>query len=174
MVAFSADKRTFFRKMAKGGGDLIRPPWSVEEYLFVELCRNCNACVEACPETIIQFDSRKQPFLNFHSGECTFCADCVTVCDTGALHKTHPDAQPWDTSVSLKQGCLSEQNTLCRSCGEVCQYDALHFPRNMTAITKPEIDTEQCIGCGACVSICPTEALDVQYHYSNKSIKNYA
>jgi len=163
MVAFSANKRALFRKLSTNADDVIRPPWSVDEYLFVEICRNCNACQDACPESIIQFDSRNQPFVNFHQGECSFCADCVSVCENAALLKVNEDALPWTAKVVLKNGCLSEQNTLCRSCGDVCDHDALHFPLSVRGIVSPEINKAKCNGCGACISICPTRALEICY-----------
>ena len=163
MVAFSAEKRSLFRRFSANPGEFIRPPWSVDEYLFVENCQNCNACSETCPENIIQLDSRKQPILNFHNGECTFCADCVSVCENGALLKTTDDALPWNAVVMLNHGCLSEQKTLCRSCGEVCEHEALRFPLSVGGIVSPEINQEECNGCGACIAICPTRALEIRY-----------
>jgi len=163
MVAFNANKRAFFRKLASQNRNSIRPPWSVDEYQFVEACRDCSACLEICPESIIEFDSRMQPRINFHKGECIFCADCVSVCQSGALQKTTEDAWPWIASVTLIKACLAEQNTLCRSCGEVCEHEALGFPLRAGGIARPEINHEKCSGCGACVAICPTRALEIAY-----------
>jgi len=63
----------------------------------------------------------------------------------------------------LNQGCLSEKNTLCRSCGEVCEHEALRFPLSVRGIVSPEINLEKCNGCGACIAICPTRALEIRY-----------
>ncbi|MCP4271503.1 MAG: ferredoxin-type protein NapF [Gammaproteobacteria bacterium] len=163
MVAFSAEKRSLFRRFSARSGDNIRPPWSVDEYQFVESCQDCKACSETCPENIIQLDSRQQPVLNFHKGECTFCADCISVCEKGALYKATDDALPWNAIVMLNRGCLSEQNTLCRSCGEVCEHEVLRFPLSAGGIVSPEINEEKCNGCGACIAICPTRALEIRY-----------
>jgi len=119
MVAFSANKRALFRKLSTNADDVIRPPWSVDEYLFVEICRNCNACQDACPESIIQFDSRNQPFVNFHQGECSFCADCVSVCENAALLKVNEDALPWTAKVVLKM-VVCQNKTHCA--GVVAMY----------------------------------------------------
>ena len=161
MTGFNANKGRLFRRISIAH-EFLRPPWAIDEYDFVELCKNCSACSTACPESIIDFDSRNQPIINFNKGECTFCTDCVSVCETGALSKFITD-NPWSAKVMLGNGCLAEQKTMCRSCGEVCEHRAIHFPLSASGIISPEIDTEKCTGCGACVSICPTQALNVYY-----------
>ncbi len=163
MTGFSANKRALFRRFITENRRCLRPPWAVDEYNFAEQCRNCKACIEACPESIIQPDNNRQPFINFQKGECTFCGDCRAVCETGALSKINLDEQPWDAKVIVGSGCLSEKNTLCRSCGEACEHQALYFPLSIQGIVRPEINRDRCNGCGACIAMCPTEALEVCY-----------
>jgi len=163
MTGFNANKRALFRRFTTNSPEFLRPPWAVEEYDFVDTCRDCKACAIACPESIIDFDSRNQPIINFQKGECTFCAECLSVCASGALSKQSSEQQPWNAKVQLNPGCLSEKNTLCRSCGEVCEYRAIHFPLSVQGIVSPVINSEKCNGCGACVAICPTQALQVHY-----------
>ena len=163
MAAFSTSKRALFKRITTGSYEFLRPPWALDEYNFVDICRNCKACLEACPESIIQLDSRNQPIINFQKGECTFCSDCLTVCESGALAKVPNKALPWDAKVDLKKGCLAEQNILCRSCGEICEHRAIHFPISAKGIVNPEINREKCNGCGACIAKCPTQVLIVRY-----------
>ena len=163
MTGFSTSKRKLFRRFTSGAPEFLRPPWAVDEYQFVDICRDCKACVEACAESIIQLDNRNQPVINFQKGECIFCSDCVSACETGALSKISIDQLPWNAKVVLGQGCLSEKKTLCRSCGEVCEHQALHFPLSVQGIVSPQINNEKCNGCGACIAICPTQALNVCY-----------
>jgi len=163
MTAFSASKRALFRGRIARNSDYLRPPWAIDEYHFVDSCQDCTACLKACTENIIQLDSRQQPIINFQQGECTFCGDCLSACETGALLKTSESQQPWTATVVLGPDCLSEQKTLCRSCGEVCEHRAIHFPLSVQGIVSPEINTEKCNGCGACIAICPTQALNVYY-----------
>jgi len=85
------------------------------------------------------------------------------VCEVGALSRESVDEPAWLAKVMLSSGCLAEKKTLCRSCGEVCEYRAIHFPLSVQGIVSPQISREKCNGCGACVAICPTQALDVRY-----------
>jgi len=163
MTGFSASKRALFRRITTRNPEYLRPPWAVDEYTFVDICRDCASCIESCSESIIQLDQRNQPFINFNNGECTFCGDCVSVCKTGALSRSLIDEQPWNAKVILGKGCLSENKTLCRSCGEVCEHGAIHFPLSIEGIVSPEINSKKCNGCGACIAICPGHALNVCY-----------
>lgn len=163
MTGFNANKRALFRRFSTINPNFLRPPWSIEEYDFVNICSNCTSCSNACPEFIIELDSRNQPIINFNKGECTFCGDCLTACESGALSKKFSDQQPWNAKVVLSSSCLAEQQTLCRSCGEVCEYRAIHFPLSVQGIVSPEINNEKCNGCGACIAICPTQALEIRY-----------
>jgi len=162
MVTFNTSKRVLFNRIINRNPEYIRPPWAIDEYDFVDICRNCKACLEVCPESIIELDSRNQPIINFQKGECTFCSDCVSVCESGALSKLSNQALPWYAKVELSEGCLAVKDILCRSCGEVCEHRAIHFPLTAKGIVSPEINREKCNGCGACIAICPTQALIVR------------
>lgn len=43
----------------------IRPPWSVNDVLFREICNLCDDCTDACPEFIIRRDDNGFPSVNF-------------------------------------------------------------------------------------------------------------
>lgn len=50
-------------------------------YVIPELCDLCEACVSACPESVMYV----RPELAGHSWKCDLCGDCVSVCGTSAL-----------------------------------------------------------------------------------------
>ena len=162
MTTFNTNKRALFRRLISRP-DQMRPPWSINEYNFVEYCIDCNDCISACPESILVIDKNKQPMVNFQLGECTFCGDCVDACQTGALRRDASNDLPWNAKVVLNDGCLADKMIMCRSCGEVCEHDAIQFPPSINGIIAPEINRDSCTGCGACVSICPTDVLNVCY-----------
>ena len=161
MANFSDNKRALFRRLANKECNVLRPPWAIEEYDFVDSCTSCEACFNACTQKVIQLDSRKQPYIDFDKSECTFCGDCVNACESGALNFSK--SPPWNAIASINHHCLAEQQTYCRSCGEVCETEAISFRPFSRAISKPEIKTDNCNGCGACVSICPVQAIQVSY-----------
>ncbi len=52
----------------------------------------------------------------------------------------------------------------CRRCVEACQYGAMRMEGKLARVAA-----ERCIGCGLCVSVCPTRALS-QVYYAHKGV----
>ncbi len=140
----------------------IRPPWSLPEDQFVMHCTQCGDCIDACPENILLHGNLSHyPKVDFLLGECTFCRSCVDVCPTQALDKNQ--SQPWQIKVTISEACLAIKNIVCVTCGEQCEARAIRFIAIAGRIPLPEINMDFCTGCGACVSPCPTQALEVMY-----------
>ncbi len=138
---------------------VIRPPWSVSEESFTDLCNRCGACIDACPEKIIASGSGKFPMVDFQKGECSFCQECVKACQYHAF--TALSEKPWDIKAEIKDHCLSKIGVVCQSCSEVCDNNAIHFSLQMGGVPDISLDSAQCNGCGACVSICPKSAIKI-------------
>ncbi|MCG8360285.1 MAG: 4Fe-4S binding protein, partial [Kiloniellales bacterium] len=68
-------------------------------------CTRCEACVSACPESVIGQDSQGFPRLDFSSGECTFCGECVSACEPEALSLNR--ARPWCAHAEIQTSCLA-------------------------------------------------------------------
>lgn len=49
---------------------------------------------------------------------------------------------------------VRHRNATCHACQQVCAHDAITIERNVLSL-----DHHLCTGCGACTSVCPTEAL---------------
>ncbi len=160
MIHYNPQKRQLFRSLANIEETFVRPPWAVSEYKFVSKCTSCNKCLDVCNESIIVLDSRLQPVIDFEKGECTFCGDCADVCESGAIDPLL-NSLPWSHKVGFSDKCLSDNNSYCRSCGEVCGQEAIFFKLESGAIARPQLDLNLCNGCGACVSICPTKAIEI-------------
>lgn len=94
------------------------------------------------------------------SGACTFCGECATACQPGALRRNE-DAAPWRIKARMGASCLAQQNVVCRGCGDACDAGAIRFRPRLGGAALPEIDAGNCTGCGACMSVCPTKALNV-------------
>lgn len=137
-----------------------RPPWSCDDPIFTAHCTQCGDCLHACETGIIVRDEAGFPRVDFRHGECTFCQACVAVCDAPVFHD--PEANlPWTQVAHIGPACLGPQGIHCRSCGESCEAGAIHFAFNAQRVPEPEIDTQACTGCGACVAVCPTQAITV-------------
>lgn len=149
----------------------LRPPWAVPEPLFLQLCTRCGKCQEACETRIILQGAGGYPEVDFSRGECTFCQACVDSCPEDALEvigtnqgvvaDKRQSPVPWNNIAAIGEECLGFQGVYCKSCGEVCEMEAIRFAFNSGRIPVPSVDSDACNGCGACVSVCPLEVIKV-------------
>lgn len=146
----------------KGLHRSIRPPWAVDEALFIDRCTRCGECIAVCPYNIIREGRGKFPLVDFSLHGCDFCRRCVDICGTKALCRD-PDveAAPWSLKATILPACLSLNAVICRSCGEVCEERAISFRLEPGGIARPDIDTESCTGCGECFAVCPVKAVEI-------------
>ncbi|UYG03424.1 ferredoxin-type protein NapF [Halomonas sp. LR3S48] len=138
----------------------LRPPWAREEPEFLANCSQCGDCLQACETDIIVSDAAGFPQVDFQLGECTFCRACVEACEEDVFRDPEREP-PWRHVAAIGSACLGPQGVYCRSCGESCEAGAIHFAFNARRVPEPTIDSAACNGCGACVSVCPTQAVAV-------------
>lgn len=161
-MAHSINRRQFLRGDLSAKRTPIRPPWALPEVAFIAACTRCGACAPACPEQVIAIGSGAYPQLDFSHDGCSFCAACVGVCTTGALRRDTDTQTPWANKVELTPGCLTLSGIVCRSCGEHCDAGAIHFQLPRGGVAYPRIDAVACTGCGACIGVCPAQALTLR------------
>lgn len=137
----------------------VRPPWALDEAAFAALCDGCGRCAKACPEGIIVRGRGGLPQIDFTRGGCTFCGECLQVCEPGALADRGQAA--WRNKASITSRCFSWQGVVCRLCEEQCEQRAIRFRPALGGYSLPEVDAEACDGCGACVTACPSGAVEV-------------
>lgn len=145
-----------------------RPPWALQEPVFVDQCTRCHECIAACEEDIIFIGDGGFPEVDFNRGECTFCEACLDTCTPSALYKqesTHTEQQAFYFDIKIDESCLAKQKTHCQSCKDVCEPGAISmpWPKNVSsgAIQTPKISIEDCTSCGACISTCPTQSISI-------------
>ncbi len=151
------NRAQFLRGDLSGKQVPIRPPWALPEARFAELCSGCGECLDACPDGIIVAGRGKLPQVNFKLGECDFCGECVEACRIGALDREQ--SEPWDIRAEIQGNCLSLNAIVCRSCGDACEPRAIGFRIEPGGVSRPELTTESCTGCGACLAVCPVDAV---------------
>lgn len=138
---------------------VLRPPTALFETAFRAACDGCLACVTACPTKIIRLDPERRPVLQFTHGECEFCGDCADACPTGALARE--GARPWTVKAEIGGKCLAIGGVHCRSCGDACPTSAIRFAPRADGRFLPILAQGTCTGCGACFSVCPSDAIDI-------------
>ena len=161
-------------QLLRGGFDegleTIRPPWAIAEKQFIQSCTRCVQCITTCPTKILERGRGGFPVVTLHKGECEVCGDCVTACETKSLLKTTESSTPWNIKVTISNKCIAFQGVVCRSCGEFCDEQAIRFRPAIGGVSKPETDYELCTGCGACVAVCPSEAITITAKAINEQI----
>ncbi|WP_170763915.1 ferredoxin-type protein NapF [Ruegeria lacuscaerulensis] len=136
---------------------IVRPPGSVVPG-FADLCTKCGDCVEACPESVIVIGSDGFPVLHAVEGPCTFCGDCAQACPTDALQIERLADWPWRATLQTAS-CLSMNGVSCRVCQDNCEQNAISFRLQPGGNAEPSLDANACTGCGACVALCPVDAV---------------
>jgi ferredoxin-type protein NapF len=136
----------------------VRPPWSREASVVAQ-CTGCGDCAAACPEEIIRLDDRSRPVVAFAHGECTFCGACAEACAVPVF--TAREARAFAHRVRIEAGCLAVRDVVCQACGDACPEAAIRFRARLGGPPRPEVLGDRCTGCGACVGICPVDAVAV-------------
>lgn len=146
----------------------VYPPGALPSGEFEAACLRCARCVEVCDQQALDSGIDGLPRINGINGYCDFCMDCVEACPTTALSPVSVE-QPVIGVVSINQNrCLAWQWPSCRLCYERCMelYEAIHLDDDW----RPMIDMERCVGCGACVEVCPVSMVNGENKLHGKAI----
>lgn len=78
----------------------------------------------------------------------------------------HASPGPGDAAAAGKApriaaACLAYANSVCRTCGDVCEAGAIRFRPRIGGAALPEVDDGKCTGCGDCAAACPASAIAV-------------
>ncbi len=149
-------------------------------------CTGCQLCVVNCPNDVLRpsRDLKRwmQPELTFENGRCRpECTTCSSLCPTGAIR---PIRRVEKSSIQIGHAvwnqalCLPAQGGIaCGNCARHCPAVAiLMAPLDAADASSPKIpmvDTERCIGCGACEYLCPVRpvsAIHVEGHEVHRAI----
>lgn len=153
-----------------------KPAGSLSVKNFSDHCTACQLCVSACPNQVLRpstdIEHLMQPEMSFERGYCRpECVKCSEVCPAGAI-KPISTAEKSSVSVGyavwLKDNCVvNTDNVNCGNCARHCPVGAIQMiakdPNDRYSLKIPAINTERCIGCGACENLCPARPLSAIY-----------
>ena len=154
----------------------ITPPGSLSARNMSAHCTACQLCVSACPNQVLRPSTKlmnlMQPEMSYERGCCRpECNDCSQVCPTGAIRPiTVADKSSTQIghAVWVKANCVPLADGVeCGNCARHCPTGAiqmiLSIPDQTDSSKIPAINTERCIGCGACENLCPARPFSAIY-----------
>ncbi|MCW3785333.1 4Fe-4S binding protein [Plebeiibacterium sediminum] len=154
----------------------ITPPGSGSSKHFTQHCTSCSLCVSACPNGVLRPSSDlktfMQPVMTYERGFCRpECTSCSEVCPTGAINlitKEDKSSTQIGYAVWIKDNCVVLTDDVdCGNCADHCPTGAIEMipsdANNEKSRKIPAVNTERCIGCGACEYLCPSRPLSAIY-----------
>lgn len=154
----------------------IVPPGSQSLRNVAQHCTACQLCVSACPNQVLRpsdsLTKFMQPEMSYERGYCrTECTKCSEVCPTGSIRSittAEKSAIQIGHAVWIRQNCVViNDEVACKNCERHCPAGAIQLvPQNADdpdSLNIPAIDTERCIGCGACENLCPARPFSAIY-----------
>lgn len=159
----------------------VRPPGSVPEQEFLEMCIRCGECFKACPNNVLQPEGFQQgleglwsPMVVADWAGCeSSCNACGQVCPTGAIR-----ALPLEEKKVARMGLAIVNETTCLPfagieecdlCVQECNaagYHAIEYQQVLTEVddngvpiegtgySAPVVLADKCVGCGLCQTRC--------------------
>ncbi|MBI1310506.1 4Fe-4S binding protein [bacterium] len=179
LLASTATK-AFGAKLAAAGPRPIRPPGSVPEPQFLQMCIRCGECFQSCPSDVLQplgFQQGLEGLWTPHviadwAGCASSCNACGQVCPTGAIRALSLEEKQHariGLAIINEGTCLPFHGEACQLCVDECAaagYDALEFvqvgtevdaagqPIEGTGTLAPLLLPDKCVGCGLCQTRC--------------------
>ena len=143
-------------------------------------CTACQLCVSVCPNQVLRPSSDlatlMQPEMSYERGYCRpECTRCADVCPSDAIRPITIEEKSSiqiGHAVWVKENCVVlTDNVECGNCARHCPSGAiLMVPIDVNDETSrkiPVVNTERCIGCGACENLCPARPFSAIYVEGN-------
>ena len=154
----------------------LTPPGSLSAKNLAQHCTACQLCVSVCPNQVLRPSSDlsnfMQPETSYERGYCRpECTKCSEVCPTGAIK---PITKEEKASIQIGHAVWIAENCIVNTDGQKCGNYARHCPTgaiqmvpkdssDKKSLQIPIVNTERCIGCGACENLCPSRPFSAIY-----------
>ena len=171
----------------------IVPPGAMSLKNFYRHCTACQLCVSVCPNHVLRpsagLDTIMQPEMSYERGYCRpECTKCSDVCPAGAILPVSAEEKSSiqiGHAVWIKSNCIPVTDGVkCGNCARHCPTGAIQMVpfrgrhryrgghiedagNDRPEVFIPVINTERCIGCGACENLCPARPFTAIYVEGN-------
>ena len=173
-------------KVAPKRATHIVPPGAFSAHHFARHCTSCQLCVSACPNGVLMpsgdFERLMQPEMSYERGYCrTECTRCADVCPTDAIRPITVEEKSSTRighAVWVKKNCIPLTDGVeCGNCARHCPSGAIQMvpmdANDEESLKIPVVNTERCIGCGACEHLCPARPFSAIYVEGHERHSNY-
>lgn len=157
-------------------GTPIVPAGALSANNFSRHCTACQLCVSACPNNVLcpstDLESLMQPEMSYERGYCRpECTRCSEVCPAGAIKPITAEEKSSiriGHAVWVKKNCIPLTDGVeCGNCARHCPSGAIQMVVSDAdvpdSVKIPVVNTERCIGCGACENLCPARPFSAIY-----------
>lgn len=154
----------------------IVPPGAQGLRNMASHCTACQLCVSACPNGVLRpsakLETLMQPESSYERGYCRpECTKCSEVCPAGAIRRISVEEK---SSTQIGHAVWVRENCVPLTDGVDCGNCARHCPAGAITMVSsndydpeapkiPVVNTERCIGCGACENLCPARPFSAIY-----------
>ena len=173
-------------KVAPNRATPVLPPGSLSAHHLARHCTSCQLCISACPNGVLRpsasLDTFMQPEMSFERRYCrTECTRCADVCPTDAIKPITVEEKSSTRighAVWVKKNCIPLTDGMsCGNCARHCPTGAIQMVpmdnNDEESLKIPVVNTERCIGCGACEHLCPARPYSAIYVEGHERHSNY-
>lgn len=168
------------KKIPKRNSPIV-PAGAISIKHLSQHCTTCQLCISACPNQVLRpsrdLATFMQPEMSYERGYCRpECTRCAEVCPTNAIKPitaVEKSSIQIGHAVWIKKNCVViTDDVSCGNCARHCPTGAILMvaqdANNPQSHKIPVVNTERCIGCGACENLCPARPFSAIYVEGNQ------